>query len=489
MRIVPQFDTYPRLVNFGQSASGKAVLLGVFALGLVAGHERLWVEMTAAVALMTYFPAQRRLIASCGALYWLIFHGEWLQWGFLRDVAQAEGQRTDWTLTVLVYGILAAVFFVIGLFFRRVSMRPGSLPTKRPVLFLTAGFALLLAAAALLPIGGMTRVLLWGAVVVMANYLWYFAYALKDAAARTPDGPLLQLGTLRPFWGDSPLPFTKGAAYLRKIEAHTPRDLSITQLKAIKLLIWVAILHGLEQALHVFVYGDPLTKRFWFIGHGDWIAPNLGVPTLQAAILTPALPLPMAWASLIAHFAGALVGIAGYSDLLIACCRMAGFDALRGSYRPLQSQSLGEFWNRYNFYFKELMVEFFFFPVFTRYFKSYRRIRLLAATTAAETLGNMVFHFFRDFRFVADMGLWPALVGFQVYTVYATILGLAIGISQLRDPGRDRPGSDARTWRRVLASAGVLSFFCLLEIFDQEGRSYGLGVYWSFLLRLFLIRN
>lgn len=56
----------------------------------------------------------------------------------------------------------------------------------------------------------------------------------------------LQLGTLRPFWGDSPLPFTKGAAYLRKIEAHTPRDLSITQLKAIKLLIWVAILHGLE---------------------------------------------------------------------------------------------------------------------------------------------------------------------------------------------------------------------------------------------------
>ena len=162
--------------------------------------------------------------------YWLIFHGEWLQWGFLRDVAQAEGQRTDWTLTLLVYGILAAVFFVMGLFFRRVSMRPGSLPTKRPVLFLTAGFALLLAAAALLPIGGMTRVLLWGAVVVMANYLWYFAYALKDAAARTPDGPLLQLGTLRPFWGDSPLPFTKGAAYLRKIEAHTPRDLSITQL-------------------------------------------------------------------------------------------------------------------------------------------------------------------------------------------------------------------------------------------------------------------
>jgi acyl carrier protein len=41
----------------------------------------------------------------------------------------------------------------------------------------------------------------------------------------------------------------------------------------------------------VFVYGDPLTKRFWFIGHGDWIAPNLGVPTLQAAILTPALRL------------------------------------------------------------------------------------------------------------------------------------------------------------------------------------------------------
>ena len=85
------------------------------------------------------------------------------------------------------------------------------------------------------------------------------------------------------------------------------------------------------------------------------------------------------------------------------------------------------------------------------------------------------------------MGLWRALVGFQVYVFYATVLGLGIGISQLRGHGKERSRGDAQWWRRALATAGVLSFFCLLEIFDQEGRSYGLGQYFRFFLRLFFI--
>jgi amino acid transporter len=112
---------------------------------------------------------------------------------------------------------------------------------------------------------------------------------------------------------------------------------------------------------------------------------------------------------------------------------------------------------------------------------------LFAATIAAATLGNMIFHFFRDYRYVAEMGLWQALVGFQVYAFYATVLGLGIGFSQLRSHGRERSRGEWRWWRRATATVGVLFFFCLLEIFDQEGRSYGLGPYWHFFLRLFLI--
>ncbi len=63
-------------------------------------------------------------------------------------------------------------------------------------------------------------------------------------AQKRPDGILLQFGTMRPFWGPANMPYAKGAANPRKVEARTPEDLCISQLKAIKLLIWVFILRS-----------------------------------------------------------------------------------------------------------------------------------------------------------------------------------------------------------------------------------------------------
>jgi len=471
MKIVPQLDTYPRLVSFGQTTLGKVALTGVFAVGLFVNHMDSWIEMTVAVALVAYFPARRRLLVSVAALYLLLFHSTWLNWEFLRNAAKAAGQRTDWTLTVLVSGILAAVFCLLAAVFQSVRTRRASLAAKRPVLCLMAGYAALLAAAGLLRLGGMMRLLVWVVIAVTGPYLWYFAYGLKDASARTPDGVMLQFGTMWPLWGGTSVPHAKGAANLRRIETRNSQDLSIIQLKAIKLLIWACLLQVSLGALRVFVYQE----RF------------LGVPELVVALHRAAVPVQVAWASVIAHFAETLLALTVTGNIIIACCRMAGFYALRNTYRPLEARTVAEFWNRYYYYFKELLVDFFFFPVFTRHFKQYRRLRMFAATMTAATLGNMLYHFFRDYQDVSQMGLWRALAGFRVYAFYATALGLGIGVSQLRSHGKERSGSDMQWWRRALATAGVLSFFCLLEVFDQEGRSYGLGMYLRFFLRLFLI--
>jgi len=489
IKIVPQLDKYPQLVSFCQTALGKAVLLVAFAAGLVANHVSSWIEMTVVTALMVLFPARRRLLVSVAGLYWLLFHSTWLNWTFLRDMAKTEGQKTDWTLTVIVSGTLAAVFCVFALYFRyvrRVRAQRISIWTKRPVWCLLAVYAAVLASAGLLPLGGTSRLLVWGAIAVTAPYLWYFSYALKDALAKTPDGAIFQFGTLQPFWGGTNVPFPKGAGDLRKIEAQNPEGLSIVQLKAIKLLIWGFILRIPLLALQVFVYGKP-PQGLGFLGSAHWSAPNLAVPELEAALQLAALPVHIAWASLIAHFAQAMLEITISGSIIIACCRMAGFNALRNTYRPLESRTVAEFWNRYYYYFKELLVDFFFFPVFTRYFKKHRQIRLFAATMAAATLGNMLYHFFRDYRYVAQMGLWRALVGFQVYVFYTVVLGLGIAISQWRGHGKERSGAEARWWRRALATACVLSFFCLLEVFDQEGRSYGLAQCFRFFLHLFFI--
>ena len=138
---------------------------------------------------------------------------------------------------------------------------------------------------------------------------------------------------------------------------------------------------------------------------------------------------------------------------------MAGFLALRNTWRPLSSRSIAEFWNRYYYYFKELLVDCFFYPAFMRYFKTWGRWRLFAATVAAAGFGNALFHSLRDLNYVEDLGFWRALAGFQSYIFYTAVLSVGIGISQMRQQniekktenlGRIAPGHSSPVRQRFL---------------------------------------
>ena len=133
---------------------------------------------------------------------------------------------------------------------------------------------------------------------------------------------------------------------------------------------------------------------------------------------------------------------------------MAGFNALRNTYRPLSSTTIMEFFNRFYYYFKELLVDFFFYPAFLRYWKGHRRLRLVFATFAAAFFGNSFYHLTRDWEIIRDQGLWQAIASYQVLFFYNAFLATALSVSQLRKRGpkpggfvRGRP--PARFWRRV----------------------------------------
>jgi len=160
---------------------------------------------------------------------------------------------------------------------------------------------------------------------------------------------------------------------------------------------------------------------------------------------------------------------------------MAGFLALRNTYRPLRSRSIAEFWNRYLYYFKELLVDFFFYPTFMRYFKRWPRLRLFAATFAAACLGNMFFHFFIQMGDIEKFGLWKTLAGFNVFMFYTIVLAVGIGISQLREP-REKSG-----WIRgqLVPSICVAGFFCVLRVFDYGSNSPPLQEHFRFLAHIF----
>jgi hypothetical protein len=213
-----------------------------------------------------------------------------------------------------------------------------------------------------------------------------------------------------------------------------------------------------------------------------WLHIPLYAEVFAHSVARHPYPRYIEWASLIDDFLETMLSLTVWGNSVVACCRMAGFRALRNTYRPFRARTIAEFWNRYYYYFKELLVEFFFYPAFARYFKRHKRVRVFFATICAATFGNMAFHFIRDIHQVADLGLWRALVGFDVYSFQCLALGIAIGVSQLRGKKRSPNGH----WLRELAIplASMLTFFCLLHIFDYFGRTCPIQEHFRFLLNL-----
>jgi hypothetical protein len=285
------------------------------------------------------------------------------------------------------------------------------------------------------------------------------------------DGFKLQLGTYRPFWGSTNTPFAKGAAYLRRIEARTPEQLAVTQLKGIKLLAWASLL---------LLFSNFYQNHFYDFSR---------IPSFSQALALNAnhVPLPwyLCWASLIADFFSDILSLSILGHIIIACCRMAGFNALRNTYRPLSSRTVAEFFNRYFFYFKELLVDFFFYPVFLRYFKGHRKLRLIASIFAAAGFGNAFFHFSRDLDLDYSLGLSRAFQGYQVSLFYCFALATAITISRLRPRGPARSGF---VRGQLLPSFCVLLVYCLLNVFGSEQRTFPLIEHFRFFAYLFNLR-
>ncbi len=451
-RIIPRIETSPAALAFAQSPLGKIALLGAFGSGFYffAPNLPIVARVVFLLGLITFLPEFRRFALGLAPIIFLMF----------------ENVGHD----PLILGLNLAVMAMGMLLFWCARSWPSSLFGRRPVLFLFSGFtALILCASTLTPLGYSYK-FVWSLVAVSATYVWFIGYALMDRNVNPGAEAPLEMASLRPLWGSTNTPFPKGAAYLRRIEAHTPEQLAAVQLKGLKLLLWAVLLS--------------LASNLWFrFFHGV-----LQIPTSAQALAMSVERIPLAWhlrwASQILGFFESILAISILGHRIIACCRMAGFNALRNTYRPLSATTMAEFFNRFYYYFKELLVDFFFYPTFMRYGKGHRRLRLILANFAAACFGNAFYHFTRDWPIIRDKGLGAALMNFQVYVFYTVVLATAIRISQLRRRGA-KPSGIIRG--QLWPAFCVMSFFCLLEIFGSTQRNYSLAEHLRFLASLFFI--
>lgn len=448
-RLVPRIDTYPVVVSFAQTVVGKLVLLVLFGLGL-AYTEANWLPLLLCLALITFVPGRRRVLVTVSTLIFT-FVVPW--WYFANPPSEVA-------LLLLVLTLAALLFWCATLW-------PRSWYGRRPVFFLLCGFSLLIVIASYLPRDTTSYTLVWDFTYAFAKYIWFVCYFLLDRNAPECDSFGLQLGSFRPFWGSTNTPYPKGAAYLRRIEAHDIHQLAVTQLKGLKLLAWSIV---------IMLFG----RLFGFCVYDYLHIPKFPQALSLSANLTP-LPWYLCWASLLAGFLESIISLSSFGHRIIAICRVAGFNALRNTYRPLSSRTIAEFFNRYFFYFKELLVDVFFYPFFLRYFKKNRKLRLVGAIFAAACFGNAFYHFVRDLGTIQRLGLRRALVSYQVYVFYCLVLATAISISQLRHRKPAQPGFiRGQLWSSFL----VLLFYCLLQVFDSTERSYPLMEHFRFLAHL-----
>jgi len=230
-------------------------------------------------------------------------------------------------------------------------------------------------------------------------------------------------------------------------------------------------LHGRLQfkrelgTVQLFFDGNYLSNLFTLPFSG--LLPRYETALILAVNGSP-LPWHTNWFVLVADFLYILLFVAMTTHVIIATIRMCGFKALRNTYRPLASKTIAEFWNRYFYYFKELLVEFFFYPAFFRYFKNRPLLRTYVATMAAAFLGNFLFHFMRDIWYVVELGFFEAMFAFHSYFIYCFILGNVIFLSQWRQGKINQRAVGPVS--RFFAPVRVLGFYCLLSVFIDDRR-------------------
>jgi hypothetical protein len=160
----------------------------------------------------------------------------------------------------------------------------------------------------------------------------------------------------------------------------------------------------------------------------------------------------------------------GVVHFKVGASRICGFAIDPYFDRPFLATNLVSFWARFTFHYREFLVRAFYYPVFLRFFRGHRNLRVFAATMASACLGNLVWGhvserlLYRGLRFeniTYVLATWP----------YFVALGTGIGITQVVLLARKRT---RKPWTfgpwlvaDVAAAYLTLQFYALITIFAR----------------------
>lgn len=468
-------ETSDDSIAFARTAIGKLILLLLFSIPLylimcsfpkINPPQALPVVVTA-LGLCMFRPEWRWPVLCIGTLGKFAIDPVWFYPTITSDLlAQESIVLSDVPRYFLgLTAGLAYFFSAAGTLYLR-GRYPRWRVFKRPLLSLLGVTVALFVVADSGVFSGVARAWIWLFALMNATYIWFLGYALID---KSPESMVRPLTLFNPIWCQRHMPFGKNVSYLRKTEAKNEQEHAMAMISAVKLifhcgmylLLFAALTLALERASI-----PPYARAFTENAQGR------------------PYPIWVNWVSLVGAFFQTVFQTIATLNAFVATARMAGFQLLRNSYRPFSARTIAEFWNRYMYYFKELLVDFFFYPTFLRHFKAYPRARLMFATFMAAGVGNLIYHMLSMAFIIPLKGFTAFINQSQTYAFYTLLLSTGISVSQLRNAPKGELSASQRVWSLFC----VIAFFCLVHIFDDIDFVHGLEDSFSFLFNLFGMR-
>jgi hypothetical protein len=377
----------------------------------------------------------------------------------LRDMARADNLPvpSEWP------GLVSLVLILFGLLWlvHRAAVSFNSLPVivrRHPQLTLHLMYWGALAVLWVsTPAAGAWRPVLLGVAVIFPFLIWRCGYLLLAGQNGRATGTRFadQLIVLWPAFGGTNTPYGKGLAYLSSLEAKNEEELARSQLAGMKLMILSGVWHVAYDVLGL-VYG-----------------PGHPVPRLDQLVAQGAqAPAPEAWASVYCELVSRVIHLAANGHSIIGTLRLFGFNVFRNTYKPLLAESVLEFWNRYYYYFKEILVTFFFMPTFIRLggrLQRWPQLRLFAAVFAAAAVGNMYYHLLQLEIHLAQGSVLDAVFALRSRFFYCVLLAIGLYVSMARQQRRGGEPPSADRAARVRRIFGVWTFFALITIWNVKG--------------------
>lgn len=464
---IRQFHENSGLVARVQTVQGRLVLWCV-GVALLLYHDQTFIMPSCLAAVMA-FPARRRLVLSVAAA--AVIADRFL--GFEPALASAV-MPYRWLLLAAIIPVGIGLLYLAYWLARRFQQWPGIM-RRHPVL------AIHLAIWSALALGTLPWL---GALGITSFFAWRLSYLALSASRGRVAGSRFQdhLFYLVPVFGGLSVPLGKGLDFLSRHEAGNHEAFARSQLAGVKLLLLAILWAWTLEVIDAFFFGQPLSA----LSSVASIEMSLGWNTLSQMLESGAHPSwYLGWTAIYLELVRTTLDLAMRGHVIVGCLRLLGFNVFRNTYKPLLSQSILEFWNRYFYYFKELLVDFFFYPTYLALRRLRPSVRMFAAVFAAAFVGNMYHHMLISPHEILHFDLSGLWTTWNSRLVYCLLLASGIWVSMMRQAKLRTIGRAAGLFARLRRIAGVWTFYSIIRIWNVKPRDISIQDRTDFFFSLF----